>query len=200
MSIAIERKLRPNIYLLAAGDIRALTQLILVILLLPIGALAHSDQRVDCLNNLRQLDGSKDLLALENKLKPGEPVEPEMLIPYILEGTIPQCRAGGRYTVGPIGICPVCSLPGHSEAEFRRDVERQARHERILFWLLIGGGSLAAAWVILAILAARGSSRRAARKSRQRMAAHTVSSWFWIILSFLTARRVPSAAIGSLNR
>lgn len=168
MSIVTDRKLRPIIYLLAAGNMRSRTHLSLLILLLPIGVLAHSDQRVDCLNNLRQLDGAKDMLALENKLKPGQPVEPEMLIPHILGRTIPQCRAGGRYTVGPIGVYPICSLPGHSEAEFRRDVERQARQERILFWLLIAGGSLATTWVIQAILAARGSSRRSARKSRRR--------------------------------
>ena len=125
-----------------------------LIVLLPMGALAHVDPRADCLNSLRHLDGAKAMLALEHKLEPGEPVEPEMLKPYLLGGSIPRCLAGGHYTIGPIGIYPVCSIAGHSEAAFKRGMEDQARNERILFWLLIGSGSAVTAWVTLAALAA----------------------------------------------
>lgn len=134
-----------------------------LILLLPTGVLAHIHPRAGCLNNLRQLDGAKAGLELEHKLKPGDPVGPEMLNPYL--GTFPQCLAGGRYTIGPIGVHPVCSIAGHTQAAFSRDMERQASHERIRVWLLIGGGTFVTAWVVLAFLAARRRSRWAANQS-----------------------------------
>jgi hypothetical protein len=136
-----------------SNTMRSCTHHSFLILLSPTGVLAHSDERSCCINNLRHLDGAKAVLELERKLKPGDPVETEMLHPYI--SVIPQCPAGGGYTIGPIGAYPVCSISGHSQAELKRDVERQARHERILFWLVIGGGSTATAWVVLSFLAAR---------------------------------------------
>src|SRR2546426_11705961 len=101
------------------------TRLTFLVLLLPNGVLAHIDPRADCLNNLRQLDAAKEQLAIEKKLKPGDMVGSEMLKPYMLGGTIPHCAAGGNYTIGPIGAYPVCSIPGHSGAAFRRDMTQQ---------------------------------------------------------------------------
>ena len=128
---------------------------VLAILLLPPRVLADSMPRTDCINNLRHLAGAKEALALEDKLKPGDPVQPDMLKDYLYGGKLPKCLAGGVYTIGPIGVDPVCSVAGHSEAALRRDMERQARNERILVWLLVGFGSAVAAWAALAIRAAR---------------------------------------------
>ncbi len=142
-----------------------------LILFLPIAALAHIDPRAGCLNNLRQMDGAKEMFALEHKLKPGDAVEPELLNPYFPGGIIPQCLAGGHYTIGPIGVYPVCSIPGHSEAALGRGVEQQVRHERILFWVLICGATVVTAWVALAVSSARNRTRWSANHPVQRTGA-----------------------------
>lgn len=127
---------------------RSSTSLILL-LLLPFGCLAHEDPRLVCVQNLRQINGAKQMLAIERNLQPGAPVEPAMLAPYFPSGTFPKCSAGGSYTIGPIGTYPVCSVPGHSEAEIRKASESQARHERLYFGLLIAGSVVLIVWVLV---------------------------------------------------
>lgn len=122
-----------------------------VVLLVPFTVLARSDITLSCLANLKQLDGAKATLALEHKLKPGDPVEPHMLSEYIRD--YPRCPGGGHYTLGPIGSAPVCSAPGHSEAERARRMERQARRDRFLFWA--GIAAVCVPTACLAILAVR---------------------------------------------
>ncbi len=145
MSGAFFRNLPPQTCVKAI-NMRSRTYLSLLILLMPISVLAYTSSRVCCLSNLRQLDGAKATLALEHKLRPGDPVDPEMLGPYFGGGVIPQFPTGGHYTIGPIEEYPVCSLLGHSETEFKREMDRQARHEHIVFWLRIAGGSVVAVW------------------------------------------------------
>ena len=143
---------------------RSYTYLSVLMLLLPVGVLAHVDPRLDCLSNLRLLEGAKTMLELEHKLKAGDPVEPDMLKPYLPGQAIRRCLAGGRYTIGPIGVDPVCSIPSHSEAALERDMERQARRDRMLLCSVIGTGSVGTAWVALAVFAARRRARGAANK------------------------------------
>ena len=137
---------------------------IVLILLLPLSVLAHIDPRVSCLTNLRQLDDAKETLGIYQKLKPGDAVDAEALKPYLPGQTLPHCPSGGEYTIGLIGVYPVCSLKGHSEAERQREMERQARHERILPWLVISCGVLAAAWFLGAAVR---KAKRAADKRRE---------------------------------
>jgi hypothetical protein len=136
--------------------------LCLLVLLAPLTALARVDPCAYCLNNLRHLDGAKEQLAIVQKLKPGDSVELTMLMPYLSGHAIPQCLSGGRYTVGPIGVYPVCSVPGHTEAAFHRRIEQQKRQERILLWVLIVGGIFVATWVALSVHAARKRAKQAA--------------------------------------
>jgi hypothetical protein len=154
---------RPVTWLLAATHMRSRTYLSLLMILLPLAVLAHIET-AGCLNNLHQLDVAKHMLEIERKMKSGDPVEPVMLGPYIHGGVVPQCPAGGKYTIGPIGVPPVCSMPGHSEVEFERDMERQARQDRFLRWLVGASGTVVATWVVLSVLAARRRARQAAHK------------------------------------
>jgi hypothetical protein len=108
--------------------------------------LARSDPTLSCLANLRQLEGAKSTLALERKMKPGDAVERHMLGEYIRD--FPNCPAGGHYTIGAVDAAPVCSTPGHSEAEHTKEMERRARLERFLLW-----GSIVSLSVVTAYLA-----------------------------------------------
>jgi len=80
-----------------------------------------------CINNLRQIDAAVNQWALENHKTTGAtaPTLSSDLTPYIKlnsANSIPQCPAGGTYTVGTVGAIPqvTCSLgntvtPGHFE-------------------------------------------------------------------------------------
>jgi len=70
-----------------------------------------------CINNLRQIDAAKNQWALENgKTVTAVPTAAD-IAPYIklnANGNIPGCPAGGTYTIGAVGVSPVCSIPGHA--------------------------------------------------------------------------------------
>jgi Tfp pilus assembly protein PilN len=66
-----------------------------------------------CLNNLRQIDGAKQMWALENQRPVGSLVNPQDIAPYLANKTLPTCPMGGAYTLNPIGIMPLCNIPGH---------------------------------------------------------------------------------------
>jgi hypothetical protein len=117
------------------------------VILLPLTVLGYQDPTVVCLNNLRTMDITKTQLEAEQRLKPGNPVRPEVLAPYFSGERIPRCPDGGHYTIGPIGVYPLCSHPGHSEAAFLRSAARQALYERVKFWSLVAGGLGAAVWI-----------------------------------------------------
>ena len=116
-------------------------------LLFPIDSLARSTQQLDCLNNLRMLDGAKTQLEIEGKLKPGTAVEMDMLTNYLRR--VPKCTSGGTYTLGPIGTYPTCSFPGHSDAAFQRQIQIR-RWKQLIAYALIGAAVLTfMTWCIL---------------------------------------------------
>ncbi|HEX4343725.1 MAG TPA: DUF3352 domain-containing protein [Verrucomicrobiae bacterium] len=68
-------------------------------------------QRNACINNLRQIDGSKEQWALENKKNNGAiPTEAD-ISPY-MRGGMPVCPQGGEYTINAVGTPPSCSIHG----------------------------------------------------------------------------------------
>ncbi|HZQ45414.1 MAG TPA: hypothetical protein VFC07_00260 [Verrucomicrobiae bacterium] len=69
-------------------------------------------QSNSCINNLRQIDGAKQMWALENKKAEGDIPTWEDLKPYLHSG-IPKCSQGGIYQLNKIGTDPACSIPGH---------------------------------------------------------------------------------------
>jgi hypothetical protein len=75
-------------------------------------------QQNACINNLRILDSAKEQAAMVNNWENGHPVEPgsteeTQVMQYIKGMRLPDCPAGGTYTIGPIGTLPTCSHPGH---------------------------------------------------------------------------------------
>jgi hypothetical protein len=69
-----------------------------------------------CINNLRLIDGAKQMWALEHNLAETNLPTWEDLKPYLC-GTnnlpLPSCPSGGKYTPGIVSNHPTCSIPGH---------------------------------------------------------------------------------------
>ena len=66
-----------------------------------------------CINNLRQIDGAKQQWALERQKGPDAVPQPQDILPYLLNGQMPQCPGGGRYTLNAVSNAPTCSIAGH---------------------------------------------------------------------------------------
>ena len=64
-----------------------------------------------CINNLRQVSGSKDQYALD--MNGTAPTAIGDLVPTYITKT-PVCPAAGTYTVGALGADPSCSVAGHT--------------------------------------------------------------------------------------
>jgi prepilin-type N-terminal cleavage/methylation domain-containing protein len=63
-----------------------------------------------CINNLRQIDGAKEQLAIEKNLGEGATASEDDVKEYIKGGKIPTCPAGAAaYTIGSIGVLPTCA-------------------------------------------------------------------------------------------
>ena len=77
---------------------------------------AAEEQAIRCSNFLRQIAAGKNQWALDNN-KAGDAIPTERDIsPYIkldADGKIPQCPAGGTYTINAVSVPPACSIAGH---------------------------------------------------------------------------------------
>jgi len=67
-----------------------------------------------CINNLRQIDGAMQQWALENKKDASAVPTTKDISPYLKDGAVPKCPAGGIYTLNSVGAVPTCSIPGHA--------------------------------------------------------------------------------------
>jgi hypothetical protein len=75
----------------------------------------HRSSRYHCVVCLRQIDGAKDLWAMENKKTIGSHVTWQDLVGSgkpIRE--MPICPQGGKYDIGKVGSRPSCNIPGHT--------------------------------------------------------------------------------------
>jgi hypothetical protein len=70
-------------------------------------------QRNLCINQLRQLEGAKQLWALDHQKETNTVPTFTDLAPY-LKGGMPVCRAGGVYQINAVGERPTCSIPTHT--------------------------------------------------------------------------------------
>ncbi len=70
--------------------------------------------RKTCVNNMRLLDDAKQQWALAT----GKPVAtvPKVkdLQIYFKDGALPECPAGGTYSLNALNEVPTCSIPGHA--------------------------------------------------------------------------------------
>lgn len=71
-----------------------------------------------CISNLRQLDAAVDRWVFENDINEGYEVtlEDEKQIYSYLRSGLPECPAGGTYTITTIGSYPqvTCNIEGHT--------------------------------------------------------------------------------------
>jgi len=104
------------------GLITGYVSLGLAVLMIPlmatmfIPALAKAKERahkIQCLNNLRRIDGAKQVWALQNKDATNAPTMQDLSA--FLKGNVStlQCPAGGTYSINKIGEPPTCSIPSH---------------------------------------------------------------------------------------
>jgi predicted RNase H-like nuclease (RuvC/YqgF family) len=79
-------------------------------------AVTNSEQAMTaaCINNLRVIDGAKQQWALENQKPASALLTAADLTPYLRGNALPVCPAGGVYTLNPVGIAPICNIPGHA--------------------------------------------------------------------------------------
>ncbi len=79
-------------------------------------AATNSEQAVIamCINNLRLIDGAKQQWALEHQKPPSALVTEADLRPYLQSNAVPVCPGGGVYTLNPVRMVPICSIPGHA--------------------------------------------------------------------------------------
>ena len=70
--------------------------------------------RKTCVNNMRLIDDAKQQWALDTG-KPASTVpKVKDLQIYFKEGALPECPAGGAYSLNALNEVPTCSIPGHA--------------------------------------------------------------------------------------
>ena len=82
-----------------------------------------------CYNNLRWMDGAKDVLAEKGHLTNGTQVTITQILPYMPAHVHEvRCAKNGRYVIGPIGEEPRCTVHGsQSEMEGNWQKHMQTR-------------------------------------------------------------------------
>jgi len=79
--------------------------------------LSAEAQAAACINNLRLIDRAKQQWALQHQKRAGALLTAADLLPYLKSNAVPVCPAGGVYTLNPVGIAPICNIPGHTLAK-----------------------------------------------------------------------------------
>jgi len=71
-------------------------------------------QKNACLNNLRRINGAKQVWALQNNKDTNSSPTMQDLTPF-LKGNVAtlRCPAGGAYSINQVGEPPTCSIPSH---------------------------------------------------------------------------------------
>jgi prepilin-type N-terminal cleavage/methylation domain-containing protein len=70
-------------------------------------------QKRACVQNLQQIDGAKEMWALEKKKSAGSAVVDSEINDYIKKGA-PKCPGGGAYSYRTVDSAPTCSIEGHA--------------------------------------------------------------------------------------
>ncbi len=67
-----------------------------------------------CIANLQNIEGAVQLWAVEKRKPSNSPVSLDEIAPYLKNNRIPDCPAGGTYSVESLKVPPTCSIEGHS--------------------------------------------------------------------------------------
>lgn len=72
----------------------------------------ENSQQNACINNLRQIEGAKDQVAIRDNLATGDTV-PANDVNDLIKGGAPECPGGGSYTYGVVSTDATCDINGH---------------------------------------------------------------------------------------
>jgi len=68
-----------------------------------------------CINNLRQIQASKQMWGMEkSKASSDTPTDNDLVGPALYLKEKPSCPAGGTYSYGRLSDSVLCNIPGHS--------------------------------------------------------------------------------------
>ncbi len=70
-----------------------------------------SAQKNTCIANLRTIDAAKQNWAVDNRKAATTTPTKANLLPYLPKNQMPDCPAGGTYSIHPIAKFPTCSMP-----------------------------------------------------------------------------------------
>ena len=80
----------------------------------PIAQAIINTSRINCHNNLIQIEAAKDAWAFEQPdATNGDRIKPSEVLKYAPDGRIPPCPVGGTYSWFELGNDPRCSVPRH---------------------------------------------------------------------------------------
>ncbi len=74
----------------------------------------QQEQVNNCIRNLQTIQSAKVQWALENKKSDDVIPGAENLLEFFKDNLMPQCPAGGQYTLNPVSAPPTCTIPGHA--------------------------------------------------------------------------------------
>jgi hypothetical protein len=75
---------------------------------------AQNAQKNMCLNNLRRIEGAKEVWALQNSKDTNSTPTMQELTPFFKGATNRiRCPAGGAYSINKVGVPPTCSIASH---------------------------------------------------------------------------------------
>ncbi len=74
----------------------------------------QQEQVNTCIRNLQTIQSAKVQWALENKKSDDVIPGAEDLLEFFKDNLLPQCPAGGQYTLNPVSTPPTCTIPGHA--------------------------------------------------------------------------------------
>jgi hypothetical protein len=135
----------------------------LLSLLLAPSSLARSSDVTRCLTNLKSIEIAKELVAAERNLKKGDTIEASWL--QLEFPSIGRCPSGGKYTIGPVGTPPTCSITNHTPAEAERTFARWRRETRIENIKMLTGSAAILTLPIVALVYAVRWYRRSKKTS-----------------------------------
>lgn len=103
---------RPIILVVAVFACTAAAFLILAFILAPDVTVHGVRTDLECINNLRQIDGAKEQWIMDTHQTNGAPANPAAINSYLKYGER-KCPEGGVYTYGNVGEDPHCTVKGH---------------------------------------------------------------------------------------
>ena len=71
-------------------------------------------QKNACIQNLRYIDGAKQMWATENRKTDSDVPTESDIGAYLKGNAMPTCPGNGRYTIRAVGENPTCDIPGHT--------------------------------------------------------------------------------------